>query len=137
MKKFLNTNGTIRNQDKYQRNFGYIMSAIFFLVAIYPLLFNSSLRIWSLIISVALLLCSFLYRKILKFPSIIWFKFGILLHILFSPIILFVVYILSIVVTGFILKIFKKDPLNKKFNKNLKSYWINKEKKDINIEEQH
>ena len=37
---------------------------------------------------------------------------------------MFIFYLLIFVPFGFILKVFRYDPLKEKINKNLKSYWI-------------
>mgnify|MGYP001260059082 FL=1 len=128
---------SIKNRDKYQRDFGYLFSLFFFIVAIYPMFFDLPVRKWSIALSIVFMLGALFFRKILIIPSIMWFKLGTLLHKLISPIILFIVYFLSIVLIGFIMKIFKKDPLQKKYDTKIKSYWIKKEKRKLNLHDQY
>tara|TARA_B100001121_G_scaffold275645_1_gene264281 strand:+ start:430 stop:624 length:195 start_codon:yes stop_codon:yes gene_type:complete len=52
-------------------------------------------------------------------------KFGILLGNVVSPIIMVIVFFLVITPISLLMRIFKKDLLNLKFNKNY-SYWIEK-----------
>ena len=54
-----------------------------------------------------------------------WLKFGLLLGKIVSPIIMGAVFFLVVTPIGFIMRLFKKDLLNLKYN-NFKSYWLNK-----------
>jgi len=58
--------------------------------------------------------------------NIWWMKFGELLGLIFSPIILALIFYLVILPTSILMKIFKKDILELKFNTSKKSYWISK-----------
>jgi large-conductance mechanosensitive channel len=55
----------------------------------------------------------------------IWFKFGIFLGKIISPIIMGIIFFLVVTPIGLIMRILGKDLLNLKFN-NKKSYWIEK-----------
>ena len=130
----------MNNKTEYsEKNFGLLVSFICFLVALYPLIKSSNINYIFLAISILFLGISFFYNKILKFPTIAWYKLGIILHTVVSPIILFLVYFLSIIITGCIMKIFNRDPMNRKYNKKLKTYWISDKnsKKVFNLEDQH
>ena len=63
--------------------------------------------------------------KILSPLNKVWFKFGILLGKVISPVVMGLVFFLVVTPTGILMKIFRKDLLNLKFNNN-KSYWIDK-----------
>ena len=78
------------------------------------------------------LIISIFYQKLLDLPAFYWFKLGLFLHKVISPIILFFVYFISIIFVGLLMKIFGNDPLEKKFNKNNKSYWIRRKKSKEN-----
>ena len=56
-----------------------------------------------------------------------------------SSVTLFLVYILTIVSTGLIMKILKRDPMRRKFDKDSKSYWIkiNNNTKKFNLSDQY
>ena len=55
----------------------------------------------------------------------VWFKFGIFLGKIISPVVMGIIFFLVVTPIAFLMKILKKDLLNLKFNKN-KSYWIEK-----------
>ena len=57
----------------------------------------------------------------------IWHKFGILLGNIVSPIVMGILFFAVVTPTGLILRIFGKDLLGKKFDKEKKSYWVKRE----------
>ena len=107
------------------RNFGIVFFVVFLLIALYPLTYGGEVRIWSLIISIIFLILGLLNSKILAPLNKIWFKFGILLGKIVSPLIMGIIFFLVVTPIGFIMRLFRKDVLNLKYNKN-KSYWIEK-----------
>ena len=66
--------------------------------------------------------------KLLTPLNILWFKFGKLLGSIAAPIVMGFVFFIVITPTGFIMKMFGKDLLNKKYNNKSKSYWMSREK---------
>ena len=107
------------------RSFGIVFFIVFLIIATYPLIDNGDLRIWSLITSIIFLILGLINSKILRPLNKLWFKFGILLGRLISPIIMGVIFFFVVTPIGIMLRIFGKDVLNLKFN-NAKSYWIKK-----------
>jgi hypothetical protein len=107
------------------RSFGIVFFVVFLLIALYPLTYEGEIRIWSLIISIIFLILGLLNSKILAPLNKIWFKFGILLGKIVSPLIMGVIFFLVVTPIGLIMRLLGKDVLNLKYNKN-KSYWIEK-----------
>ena len=107
------------------RNFGLTFCAVFLIVSIWPLLYNEQIRIWSLIVGFIFLILGLLNSKILTPLNRLWFKFGIFLGKIISPIIMGIIFFLVVTPIGFIMRLLGKDVLNLKYNKN-KSYWIEK-----------
>ena len=107
------------------RSFGIVFFVVFLLVALYPLIYGEEIRLWSLIISIIFLILGLLNSKILGPLNKIWFKFGILLGKIVSPLIMGIIFFLVVTPIGFIMRLLGKDVLNLKYNKN-KSYWIEK-----------
>lgn len=107
------------------RSFGIVFFVIFLLVAIYPLLNSESIRLWSLIISIIFLLLGLINSRILTPFNHLWFKFGIILGKLVSPLIMYLIFFLVVTPIALFMKLLGKDILNLKKNKN-KTYWINK-----------
>jgi len=107
------------------RSFGIVFFIFFLIVSLYPILNKDSLRVWSLIISLAFLILALTNSKILTPLNKIWFKIGIILGKIVSPFIMGIVFFLVVTPTGLIMKLLGKDLLNLKYN-NKNSYWIEK-----------
>ena len=108
------------------RSFGIVFFVVFLLITIYPLTHGGDIRIWSATISFVFLVLGLLNSSILTPLNKIWFKFGIILGKIISPVIMAIIFFLVVTPTGLIMRILRKDILNLKYNQN-KSYWIEKE----------
>ena len=107
------------------RNFGIVFFLVFLIIAIYPLLNDGEIRKWSLIISVIFLILGLINSKILNPINKLWFKFGIFLGKIISPLVMGVIFFIVITPIGLLMRLLNKDLLNLKFNKT-SSYWIEK-----------
>ena len=107
------------------KSFGIVFFIVFLIISIYPLVDGDMLRIWALVISIIFLILGLLNSKILTPLNKLWFKFGILLGTIVSPIVMGVVFFAVVTPISLIMKILGKDILKLKKNKNL-SYWIPK-----------
>ena len=107
------------------RSFGIVFFVVFSLIALYPLTYSGEIRIWSAIISIIFLVLGLLNSKILAPFNKLWFKFGILLGKIISPMIMGIIFFFVVTPIGLIMRILGKDVLNLKYNKN-QSYWIEK-----------
>ena len=107
------------------KSFGVVFFIVFLIVSIYPLINNGELRIWSLITAIIFLILGLINSKILTPLNKLWFKFGLLLGKVVSPLIMGIIFFLVVTPTALIMRIIGKDLLNLKFN-NKKSYWIEK-----------
>ncbi len=107
------------------RSFGIVFFVVFLLIALYPLINNGEIRIWSLLVSIIFLILGLLNSKILTPFNKFWFKFGILLGKIISPLVMGIIFFLVVTPIGLIMRFLGKDVLNLKYNKN-KSYWIEK-----------
>ena len=105
------------------RSFGIVFFIVFLLLALYPLTYNGAIRVWSAIISLIFLVLGLLNSKILAPLNKLWFKFGIFLGKIISPLIMGIIFFLVVTPIGLIMRILGKDILNLKNNKN-QSYWI-------------
>ena len=107
------------------RSFGIVFFIVFLIISIYPILNNENVRIWSLIISFIFLVLGLLNSKLLNPLNKIWFKFGLFLGKIISPVIMGVIFFFVVTPIALLMKLLQKDLLNLKFNKN-KTYWIEK-----------
>ena len=107
-----------------EKSFGVIFSIVFLIVSLYPLINSEGLRIWALVVSTIFFLIAFVAPKVLVLPNKLWFKFGLLLGSIIAPIIMAMVYFITVVPTGIIMRLLGKDLLKQKLDNNAKSYWI-------------
>ena len=111
-----------------ERSFGFVFAAIFAIIGLFPLWYGENIRLWACIITLIFLFFGIFLPKALIVPNKLWFKFGILLGSIVSPIIMGIIFFLAVTSTGMIMRLLGKDILNQKINKTIKSYWINKTK---------
>ena len=122
-------------KNSSNRSFGILFFIVFLLISIYPLSKGNDVRVWSLIISLIFLILGSINSYILTPFNKLWFKFGILLGSVVSPIIMGIIFFLVVTPISLLLKLFGKDVLNLKQN-NTKSYWINKSGTKGNMKDQ-
>ena len=94
------------------RSFGLVFFVVFLLISIYPILKDGNIRIWSLIISFIFLFLGLLNSNLLSPLNKLWFKFGLLLGKIISPIVMGVIFFLVVTPIAIIMRLFKKDLLN-------------------------
>jgi succinate-acetate transporter protein len=118
------------NKDKIQmstnKSFGIIFFIFFLILSLYPLLSKEKLNLLFLIFAITFLLLGILNSKILTPLNKLWFKFGIILGKVISPIIMGIIFFLVVTPIGLIMKVLGKDLLRLKFNKKDNTYWIEK-----------
>ena len=118
------------------RSFGIVFFCVFIIIALFPLLNNHEIRIWSLIISLIFLFLGMVNSSLLKPLNLIWFKFGFFLGKLIAPIVIGIVYFIVVFPTFLLLKLFKRNYLNIKYERNKNSYWINVKSKSTTMRDQ-
>ena len=110
-----------------EKNFGITFSIIFFIFFLYLFAFDvlkyKEISFYFLTLSIIFILIAFFYNKILYYPNLYWYKLGMLLSVIISPIIMFAVYLIAFVIFGLIIKITKGKLLNTNFESNKKTYW--------------
>ena len=119
MKKKKNTN----------RSFGILFFIVFSIISIWPILSGGELRLWSFIVAIIFLIMGITKSRFLTPFNIAWIKFGELLGVIISPLIMGLVYFLVVLPIGILMRAFGKDLLSLKFNKNIETYWNKKEAK--------
>ena len=117
------------------KNFGIVFSIVFLIIAVWPLLSQNDIRIWSLIISGIFLVLGLINSKLLLPLNKIWFKFGIFLGNFIAPIVMGIIYFMVVTPTGLIMKMLGKDLLNLKKN-NKDTYWIDKDNSNNDLKNQ-
>ena len=120
----INIKGHISINNGSEKSFGIVFGIVFLIISLYFFSNSQIIYIYSLIISIVFFILSFFSPKTLLIPNLLWFKFGNLIGIIISPIVMFFIYFFTIIPTGLIMRFFRKDLLKLKIKKNTKSYWI-------------
>ena len=98
---------------------------IFSIISIWPVLSGGELRLWSFILAIIFLIMGITKSRFLTPFNRAWIKFGELLGVIISPLIMGLIFFVVVSPIGIIMRLFKKDLLNLKYNKK-ESYWIEK-----------
>ena len=118
------------------KSFGIVFSIVFLVIAFWPMLNGNEINYWLLTMSIVFLILGLINSKILTPLNKIWFKFGILLGNVVSPIIMGIIFFLIVTPTSIIMKLLGKDLLNLKKNNN-NSYWIEKNNQKSKMKNQY
>ena len=111
------------------RSFGLIFFLVFFIMAFWSFRGDFyQIRTLPLYVSLIFLILGLINSKLLLPLNKLWFNFGMFLGSIISPIIMALVFFVVVTPIGILMRIFKKDLLLKKKDKNLKSYWIKRDK---------
>ena len=117
------------------RSFGIVFFIVFLIISLWPLLNSNEIRIWSLIVSIIFLTLGLINSKALTPLNKLWFKFGIFLGNIISPIVMGIIYFAVVTPIALLLKFINKDVLSLKKTKN-GSYWKIKEKYNSSMRNQ-
>tara|TARA_B100000700_G_scaffold37803_1_gene37476 strand:+ start:539 stop:955 length:417 start_codon:yes stop_codon:yes gene_type:complete len=109
------------------KKFGYFFTLIFIILTGYFFV-NKSLSLVYIFatISTTLFFITIVKADLLSYPNKLWIRFGLLLGMIISPIVLGVLFFILFTPTAILMKLFGRDELRLKFKKNT-SYWILRE----------
>ena len=117
------------------KSFGIVFFIFFLIIALWPLINDENIRLWSLIVSIIFLILGIINSKILTPLNNLWFKFGLFLGKIVSPIVMGIIFFFIVTPTGIIMRLIGKDILNLKRN-NLNTYWIEKKNENSSMKNQ-
>jgi len=120
----------VRNEDiktSSDRSFGIVFTVVFVLVGLWPLTGDNDPRTWSLVLAGALLLVAFVRPRLLAPANRLWTRFGLLLHKISNPLIMGLVFFLTVTPTAIIMRLLGKDPMRRKLDRSAKTYWIDRD----------
>lgn len=106
------------------RSFGFVFTAFFFLLSFLAWKKQSQiLPVWLALGILMLIMATFL-PSYLSFLNKTWNRFGLLLHRIVTPVVMFLMFFGVFLPIGFFLRVIGKLSLKKSFDPNLKTYWI-------------
>lgn len=109
------------------RSFGIVFAAVFAVIGLWPFLFGGAVRWWSLAIATVFVVLAALRPGQLAPFNRLWFKFGLLLNSIVSPIVMGLLFYLIITPFALFMRLTGKDLLHLKHDPKAQSYWILRE----------
>ena len=117
------------------KSFGVVFFIVFIIIGFWPILNGNDIRIWSILISLIFLILGLFNSRVLTPLNKVWFKFGLLLGNIISPIVMGIIFFGIVTPTGLLMKVFRKDIL--KLNKNnTNTYWENRDNSNNDMRDQ-
>jgi Saxitoxin biosynthesis operon protein SxtJ len=124
------TEGHIAKDDARpgsDRNFGLVMAAAAAVLGSLPLLHGAPPQ-WKLIgIAMAFAAFAMVAPRALHPLNYLWFRFGLLLHRIMSPLVIGAVFFLCVTPIGVIMRLAGKDVLSLRRRCDLSTYWITRD----------
>ena len=104
------------------RSVGIVFAAVALIVA-YLWRSNEAVLMTALVASVVLAVISFVIPQVLRPLNVAWMKLAHLLSKVINPVIMFVLFVVTIIPFGILMKAWH-DPLRRRRGRENKSYWI-------------
>ena len=117
--------GTVRIGS--DRAFGLVFAAVFVIVGLWPLFGDGGVRTWALGIALVLAGIAVAVPRLLRSLNRVWFRFGRLLHAVVSPLVLAVLFFVTVTPTALIMRWLGKDVLQLRRDDAAQSYWVVRE----------
>ena len=118
------------------RSFGLLFFIVFLIVALWPLKYEEDIRLWSLVLSIIFFILGILNSQLLTPLNKLWFKFGMFLGLIVSPIVMGIVYFIVVTPIGIFMRLLGKDLLKTSKAKNASTYWIKRINKQSTMKKQ-
>jgi len=109
------------------RSFGVVFAAFFGLIGLLPLVMGRPPRVWPILTGLLFLLAALRFPSALAPLNRLWFKLGLLLHRVVSPIALGIMFFLVFTPMGLLMRAMGKDPLRLRRDANAQTYWIDRQ----------
>ena len=129
---FVRAHGVKMGSD---RGFGIVFMVVFGLIGLWPAIslgwrpkFDPTLlRWWALVIAGSFLAVTLVYPPALRPLNRLWFLFGMLLSRVVTPIVMGLLFVLTVVPTGMVMRLRGHDLMRLRLDRQAKSYWLVRE----------
>jgi len=123
--KFSRSNGPHMGSE---RSFGVVFAVVFAVLGSWwAYQGNVDWGYSFLSVGVVFALIALIIPSVLHPLNVIWFRFGLLLHKIVSPLILGLIFFVTVTPIALVFKVLRKDPLNRRLSPEAKSYWIRRD----------
>lgn len=106
------------------RSFGLVMGSFFALLGLWPLRHMETPHWWWLAAALAFVTLAFTVPRALHPVNLIWFRVGLLLHKVTTPVMMGALFYTTITPIGLLMRFFGRNPLTLKPDPTAATYWI-------------
>jgi hypothetical protein len=107
-----------------ERAFGLVFAAVCAAIALWPLTGGAAPRPWALAVAAGFAAVALIRPRWLAAPNRVWFRLGLVLHRVVSPLVLAFLFFVAVTPLGLLLRALGKTPLGLGFDRKAASYWI-------------
>jgi hypothetical protein len=108
-----------------ERSFGFVIAAALGVIAVVRLWHGA--EAWYLLVAAAAFAgLALVVPRALRPLNIVWFRLGLVLHAVVTPVMLALMFYATITPIGWLMRAFGKRPLALEFDPEAKSYWIHR-----------
>jgi len=111
-------------QATSDRSVGLVFAGFFAVIGLVPLLSGGSPHLWFLSIAGAFAVVALVRPGLLRPLNRAWFKLGLALHAVVTPLVMAIVFYTTVTPTAFVRRLMRKDSLGLRFDRDAASYWI-------------
>jgi hypothetical protein len=107
------------------RSFGLVFTAVFLIVALFPLWRRGDPRWWSIGVAATFFVLALAWPKALAPLNRLWLRIGLLMHRVMNPIIMGAVFYLVVTPFGVLMRRVRGEPaVRRQPDKTVSTYWI-------------
>ncbi len=107
-----------------ERAFGLVFAAVFAIVGLWPLIGGAAPRWWALAVVLVFVAAALAAPAVLRPLNRVWHAFGLVLHRIVSPLVMGLLFFLTVTPTALVMRLLGKDSLGFEFDAGADSYWI-------------
>ena len=122
-----NTERSETIEGSSDRVFGLVFAGAFSVLALWPMVHGGAIRLWAILLAAVFLVLALAVPRALSRLNRLWMRLGLLMGRVVSPVAIGIVYYLTVVPTGLIMRALGKNPMRLGFDRELPSYWIKRE----------
>jgi saxitoxin biosynthesis operon SxtJ-like protein len=101
-----------------------VFAAVFAIIAAWPLLSWRGPRLWALGLALAFLLAALAFPRVLHPLNRLWFRIGMLLHHVVTPLVMGLIFCFGVVPTALVMRMRRKDPLRIDGHRRGETTWV-------------
>jgi Saxitoxin biosynthesis operon protein SxtJ len=108
------------------RSFGLLIATVFLIVSLWPAIDGQPIRWWALGVAAMFLVLALLWAAALGPLNKLWTKLGVLLYNIVNPIVMAVLFYVTVTPIALLMRMLGKDPLRLRRDPDAASYWIHR-----------